>query len=92
MSNIHFKKLNEFVNEKKINEDDYYRLPKKMIGNELHTFNRNVESFVGMLKHGDDFNMELADRLINSLNNFKSNAKKFKSGTKPPKAYESENK
>ncbi len=71
----------------KLNED-YYRLPKKNIGNELYTATKSLKSLYDYLEKGNDLDVDQLDSIISKLQTIRKNAKQFKTGTKPDPDYE----
>ena len=81
-------KLKDIMNEMKITEaKDYYRIPKKIIGNELYVAGKLIEDIAKTAENENDFNMVRFDQLLDVLNKVKKSAKKFKSGEEPSGDY-----
>lgn len=65
----------------------YWRLPKKIIGNELYIIKTLFDSIYSSLEHGNDFKPEQFDELIKELGHIKTKAKSFEKGEKPPEGF-----
>jgi len=63
--------------------EEYSRVSKKTIGNELYTTMKSVKSLYDRLSAGNDFEPEDIDRIIQKLQRIKDSAQNFDSGTMP---------
>jgi hypothetical protein len=82
-------KLRKLIREqlkKQLNED-FWRLPKKIIDNELYVVTNDLKSLYDSMDNDNDLKIEQLDNIIDELNKIKKKAKKFKPGTKPEKGY-----
>ena len=78
-----------FTESAALQEGEFWRLPSKVIGNDLYTANKMFASMYSSLEKGDDLNMNSLESLIDILSKIKKQAKKFKSAEDVPAAYES---
>jgi hypothetical protein len=69
------------------NEKAFYRLPKKIIGNDLYVDVTALKSLYDYVSHGNDFKPEHLQSIIDSLNKVMKSAKKFKAGEEMPEEY-----
>lgn len=63
--------------EFEMNESAFYRLPRKMIQNELWLTTKNVQNFFNNASAGSDVDPGVLDSIIKSLGNIKKELKKF---------------
>ena len=68
--------------KKELNEEKYYRLSNKMIGNTLYPLTKKIKGIYDTLSKGDDLDMKQLDGIILSLQKLKDSAKSFEAGTK----------
>ncbi len=62
-----------------LNESEFYRIPKNIIGNTFYNASRNLNSMYESLADGNDFHPEQLQQIINALNSILKSSKKFKS-------------
>lgn len=72
----------------KTEKNYYWRLPKKVIGNELYPVQRNLKSLYDTVSNDNDLNMEQLEGIIRRLNKIKDAAKRFEAGEKPTRDFE----
>ena len=71
---------NEAIAPKQVDEGSgFYRLPKKVIGNDLYRAKQKFDALYSSLKHGNDFDEYEFKALISQLTNINKKAKKFQS-------------
>jgi hypothetical protein len=58
-------------------DEAFFRLPSNIIGNELYTVAKNLNSFYDRANSGNDIDIEVLDSIIKKLNMIKKSAKKF---------------
>lgn len=63
--------------KKQLNEESYYRLDDKVIGNELYTAMRSLTQLYNYLNSGNDLDMNHLDAIIEKLQKVKKSAKLF---------------
>ena len=81
--------LKQMIKEELLKEETgyYWRLPIKIIGNELYRVQKILPNLYNTVSKGNDFDMEQFDGIIKKLNIIKSSAKKFKAGENPSKGF-----
>lgn len=65
----------------------FWRLPKKVIGDDLFYAYRRLESLYSWMEHGNDFKPKDLDDIISRLQAVKKSAKQFNTGTTPPEKF-----
>lgn len=63
--------------KRQLNEESYYRLDDKIIGNELYTAMKSLQQLYNYLDSGNDLDMKHLDAIILKLQKVKNSAKKF---------------
>lgn len=73
----------EIINE----TDEYYRLSKKVIGNEFWSVQKNLSNLYSHVSNGNDLDIDILDSIIKKLVKIKKSAKKFSKGERPTGEY-----
>jgi len=76
------------VKEEHLTEADFYRLPGNVIGNELYSLNREMDTFYRRMADGNDFDMDVFNAFIREMQKIKKEAKRFKSAQEVPVKYQ----
>lgn len=68
-----------FLNEASSSNKGFWRLPDKVIGNELYRAKKGLDSLYSTIAAGNDLDMGALENIIDFLQKIKEQAKKFKS-------------
>ena len=68
-------------------EDGFFRLPNKVIGNDLYPTISRLRSFYSAVENGEDANIKMLDGIIKSLQDVRKAAVMFGKGEKIPDQY-----
>lgn len=67
----------KFIGENKV--EPFYKLPKKVIGDQLFSVQKELNTIYATVNKGDDFDLDKFKALISKLEKIAKSAKKFKS-------------
>lgn len=71
------------VGKKVLKEGKYYRLPKKVIGNDLYIFQKSITSQCESVMHGNDFDIDQWKSMLKDMQEIIKSAKEFDSEKDP---------
>lgn len=60
-----------------VNEETFYRLPNKIIGNDLYAAKQSLNSFYDSTSSGDDVEPKTLESIIKNLERIQKEVKKF---------------
>lgn len=66
----------------------FYRLPREIIGNELFSLSREMNTFYRSQANGNDFDMGVFDAFIREMQKIKNAVKQFKPKDEVPPSYQ----